>query len=114
VRLLRLADATAVDARGRRTPSTMLQLDERDHFLREAARFFPFFSQREVARRLRTALLRYQTGRWRRTRTEFTCPEHRDRLEAVLWSLLKTRDYVPSERLIRAVLSQAEVDRGFA
>jgi hypothetical protein len=110
---MRLADAVAVDGRGRRTPSTMLQLDERDHFLREAARFFPFFSQREVARRLRTALLRYQTGRWRRERADVECPHAAGKLTAVLWMLLKVRDHVPSERTIRVALSQAEVDRGF-
>ena len=31
------ADAVSLDGRGRRTPQTMLLLDERDHLLREAA-----------------------------------------------------------------------------
>jgi hypothetical protein len=90
---------------GCRTPATLLLIDERDALLVEAARHFPGLSHREIARRLRTAIQRYQSGRWRRTRTELTCPpEHRGRLEAVLWAILKTRDYVPSEMTIRRAL----------
>ena len=32
-----LVDATPLDGRGRRTPQTLLTLDERDHYLRDAA-----------------------------------------------------------------------------
>ena len=45
--------------RGHRTPQTLLVLDERDRYLIEAAQFFPSQSDREIARRLRVALLRY-------------------------------------------------------
>jgi hypothetical protein len=100
-------DAVPVDGRGRRTPQTLLLLDEREAYLIEAARHFPG-SDREAARLIRTALLRYQTGRWRRDRREATCPvQHRGKLTAVLWCLLKVRDAIPSERTIRLVLSRA-------
>ena len=95
---------------GQRSPSTLLAIDERDALLVEAALHFSGLSQREQARRIRVALQRYQLGRWRRTRAALTSPEHRGRLEAVLWAILKGRDYVPSERTIRAALS-AGVDR---
>ena len=95
-----------VDGRGKRSPRVMLQLDERDRYLAVAAGFFPGASDREVARRLRTALLRYREGRWRRSRADLTCPHERERIEAMLWMLLKVRDHVPSERLIRMVLGR--------
>ena len=41
-------------------------LDERDKLLVEAARFYPGATDREVARQLRIALVRYRAGRWRR------------------------------------------------
>jgi hypothetical protein len=92
--------------RGKRTPATLLTLDEPDRFLIEAARHFPGASDRDIARRLRIALLRYREGAWRRTRVEALCPpRHAGRLDGVLWCLLKVADRVPSERLIRAVLA---------
>ena len=94
-----------VDGRGRRTPQTMLLLDERRALLVEAARFYPGLSQRETARRLRIALQRYQLGRWRRTRADLTCPkDHAGKLTGVLWMLLRVRDHVPSEMTIRRAL----------
>jgi hypothetical protein len=100
---------------GQRSPQTLLLIDERDALLVEAARFFPACSDREIARRLRIALQRYRDGRWQRDRADLTCPvQHSGKLAGVCWKLLKTRDAVPSERTIRAALSQAEVDRGFA
>ena len=100
---------------GCRTPQTLLLIDERAALLRDAAaRFYPGCSDREIARRLRTALLHYQGGRWQRERADLTCPkEHEDKLTAVLWMLLKVRDFVPSERTTRAALSQADVERGY-
>jgi hypothetical protein len=94
------------DGRGRRTPRTLLAIDERDRYLIEAARHFPGASDREVARRLRTALLRYREGRWRRSRADLNCPHDAGTITAVLWMLLKVRDAIPSERLIRLVLAQ--------
>lgn len=90
---------------GCRTPQTLLLIDERDRYLIEAAAHFQGLSHREVARRLRTALLRYRDGRWRRDRSELTCPpQHAGKLTAVLWALLKTRDHVPSDMTIRRAL----------
>jgi len=84
----------------------LLELDERNAYLIEAARHFTG-SDREIARRLRSRLLIYQQGAWRRDRAELRCPpRHAGRLEAVLWCLLRVRDYVPSERLIRMSLAR--------
>jgi hypothetical protein len=99
-------DAMPLDGRGRRTPQTMLLLDERDQFLRAAAAHFPGLSHREIARRLHVALSRYRDGRWRRDQSELTCPsQHAGKLTATLWMLLRVKDYVPSERTIRAALA---------
>ena len=83
---------------------TMLLLDERDSTLREAARFFPGLSDREIARRLREALSIYRDGRWRRDRLseEQTCPlQYRGQLREKLWLILRNSDFSPSERTIR-------------
>ena len=93
---------------GCRTPQTLLLIDERDALLREAARFFPGLSHREVARRLRSALSIYRNGRWQRDCSEATCPiQHRDKLTAILWGILKTRDALVSDRTIRRALAVA-------
>lgn len=92
--------------RGRRTPSTLLAIDERDHFLRAAAVHFPGCGDREVARRLRASLVTYQNGRWRRDRVENLCPpQHAGKLTATLWMILRVRDHAPSERSIRRSLA---------
>jgi hypothetical protein len=94
-----------VDGRGRRTPQTLLLLDERDQFLRAAAAYFPGLSHREIARRLHVALSRYRDGRWRRDRVENLCPpQHAGKLTAVLWMILRVKDYVPSEATIRRAI----------
>ena len=77
------------DGRGHRSPQTLQQISERDTLLREAARFYPGASDREVARRLRVALSRYQTGRWRRSRADLSCPHEAGRLDALCWHVLK-------------------------
>lgn len=104
------ADAVPLDGRGRRSPQTRLLLDERDRLLIEAARFYPGLSHREAARQIRIALLRYQTGRFRRSRLALTCPHQAGRLDAVLWMILKVRDAIPSERSIRRALSFPDGD----
>lgn len=101
------ADAVPVDGRGRRSPQTRLLIDERDRLLIEAVKFYSGLSQREAARHLHTVLTRYQTGRWRRSRVDLTCPHDAGRLDAVLWMILRTRDHVPRERTIRAALSRS-------
>jgi hypothetical protein len=102
----KIAPCDFVFGRGRRTPATLLRLDERDRYLVEAARHFPGQSDREIARRLRSRLLIYQQGRWRRSRADPTSPHEAGTLAALMWMLLKVADRVPSERLIRAALSQ--------
>ena len=109
IRHASLADAVPLErGRGERTPQTLLLIDERDKLLIVAARFFGAgLSDREVARQLRHALSTYRDGRWRRDRSELRCPPHHvGKLTEVLWMVLKTRDVLPSERLIRLVLSR--------
>jgi hypothetical protein len=90
---------------GQRSPATKLAIDERTALLREAARRFPGSSQREAARLIRTALQRYRDGRWQRDRADLTCPaQHRDKLTATLWMLLRVRDSLPSEATVRRAL----------
>lgn len=87
-----------------RTRPVQLLIDERNALIVRAVAFFPGCSAREVARRLHTALLRYQTGRWRRTSSELRCPHDPECLDAVLWSILRVRDRVPSISVIRRCL----------
>jgi hypothetical protein len=105
---IELTHAEPVDGRSHgRTPQTMLLLDERDALLREAARrHCSGMSDRAAAKYLRDALSRYREGRFRRSRFELTCPpQHRGRLDEMLWLLLKTSsDHVPSIATIRRVL----------
>jgi hypothetical protein len=103
-----LTHAEPVDGRGRGTPATRLLIDERDALLIEAAKFYPGASDREIARQIRIAVSRYRDGRWRRDSSEATCPvQHRGKLTAVLWAILKVRDAPPpSVRTITAVLSR--------
>jgi hypothetical protein len=104
-RPLAFADAVPVDGRGRRTNHTLLLIKARDALLIEAAKFYPGMSNREIARRLRIALSTYRAGRWRRDRAEALCPmQHKGKLTAVLWMVLKVRDHVPSEMTIRRAL----------
>lgn len=109
VRAIDMTHATPIDGRGRRTNELLMRLDERDRYLIEAARFYPGLSHREVARQVRIAVLRYKTGRWRRTGSELRCPHDGERLDALLWCLLRVRDRVPSERLIRSVLADSTI-----
>jgi hypothetical protein len=86
----------------------MLALDERDRFLIEAARFFPGASDREAARQLHTALLRYRETAWRRDRAEALCPpRYAGTVKATLFFVLKAHDRVPGDRTIRSVLARS-------
>jgi hypothetical protein len=101
------ADAAPLDGKGRRSNETLLRIDERDRYLIEAAKYYPGLSHHEIARQLRTALLNYRNGRWRRDRAEALCPpQHKGKLVQTLWCLLKTKDAIPGERLIRYVLAR--------
>jgi hypothetical protein len=88
-----------------RTPAVQLLIDERNHLLRSAARFYPGASDREVARRLRDALALYLNGRFRRDRVLATCPaQHKGKLTETLFLLLRTHEHVPSVATIRRIL----------
>lgn len=94
------------DGRGHRLPSTTLRLAIRDHLLREAAKFYPGASDREVAHLIHIQLVRYRQGRFRRDRTCDVCPAcHAGRLTALLWTILKVRDHVASEMTIRRAIA---------
>jgi hypothetical protein len=93
--------------RGHRLPQTLLAISERDHLLRECAdHYCAGMSDRAAAATLHTALTRYRDGRWRRDRSEATCPvQHQGKLTALLYALLRTRDHVLSEMTIRRALA---------
>jgi hypothetical protein len=88
------ADAASLDGRSHgRTPAVLLRISERDNFIRAAARFFPGGTDREVARKLHDALSTYRGGRWQRDRRDNLCPpQHKGKLMAVLWMILKVHD----------------------
>jgi hypothetical protein len=113
VRASDVASAAPFDGRGHgRTPAVQLLIDERNTLIREAAPFYPGCSDREIARRLRSALAIYRAGRWRRDRVEATCPpQHRGKLTQTLWLLLKTMDRIPAERTVTAALALARSPR---
>jgi hypothetical protein len=97
-----LFDTAVADRRGHRLPQTLVAIHERDRLLAEAASsFLPGLTIAAAARELRTRLLRYREGGWRRHRTEAECPAGlRGRFQEYFWRVLKTRDAVPSLRLI--------------
>ena len=97
----------ALDGRGHgRTPRVQLMIDERNRYLRAAAKFYPGCGDREVARQLRAALMRYRNGRFRRDRSDLTCPvQHKGKLVEILYRLLRVKDHVPSEITIRRALT---------
>lgn len=103
-----IAAATPLDGRGRRSNETLLRLDERDKLLIEIAhRFYPGLSHLEAAHRLRSRLLVYRSARWRRSCLDLRSPHPPEKIETLLWSLLKSRDAIPAVRSIRAVLGRA-------
>jgi hypothetical protein len=91
---------------GHRTPTTMLAIDERDRYLRAAAdRFCAGMSDRGAGAMLRTKLMLYRSGAWRRDACEALCPpRHRGTIKELLWMTLKARDHVPSTMAIRRAL----------
>jgi hypothetical protein len=107
--MLRTITHEAPERRGRR-PETIAALDERDRLLSEcAARFMPDQSARAAAHRLHLALSNYQLGPWRRERTSSAPPAHRcDRLDGFCWRILRARDHLPSERVIRRAIDAAK------
>jgi hypothetical protein len=94
---------------GHRTPLTLLHLSVRDHFLRAAAEIHcAGMSGRQAAEWLHKRLARYREGAWRREYVEEQCPPRlAGRIDGLMWCVLKARDRVPSEELIRKALSRS-------
>lgn len=94
---------------GHRTPNTLLLLDERDRYLREAARLHCIgMSNHQASDFLSSRLARYRGSGWRRDASEATCPVRlKGRVEACCWLILKSRDAVPGDRTVRDVLARA-------
>jgi hypothetical protein len=111
VRTIEVMRAVSVDARGRRPPADVLARAVRDHLLRvAAARFCVGVSDRQAAMMLRTKLIRYRQGAWRRDRFEVQCPARlKGALNELFWTLLKVRDAAPGDRTVRAALSARSV-----
>ena len=107
VRATDVANAVPDDGRGRRPPADVLARAIRDHLLRTAAdRFCAGMKRRPAAAKLRTKLIRYREAAWQRDRVEVRCPDrHRGSVTELLWTILKIRDAVPSDRTIRAALA---------
>jgi hypothetical protein len=105
VRPTAFAGAFPVGA-GHRTPATLLAIDERDRYLREAAdRFCIGMKDRPAAAMLHSKLLLYRSGAWRRDESENLCPtRHKGTINELLWMTLKANDHVPSEMTIRRAL----------
>lgn len=107
VRTADLTNVVPVDGRGKRSNETLLRIDERGHFFREAARRCCVgMRNRPAAAFLRTKLARYREGAWRRDRVEALCPaRHRGTVTEMLWCVLKVSGRLVSERTIRRTLS---------
>lgn len=107
VRAIDLTHAAPVDGRGRRPPADVLARAVRDHLLRTIAhRYCGGLSDRQAAMVLRTKLDRYRLGAWRRDRVEVQSPDrYRGSVTELLWTILKIRDAIPSDRVIRAALA---------
>lgn len=99
-----------VDGRGRRSLDTRVAILVRDATIAEAAlRFYPLMSSVAAARVLHAGLSRYQSGAWRRHRTEENMPARlAGRVEGMYWFVLKMRDALPSERTIRAAIDASK------
>jgi hypothetical protein len=103
------ADAFPVGA-GHPTPAEMLSRDERDRYLIAAAdRYCIGMSDNAAADYLVVRLARYAETAWRKEYAEALCPaRHRGIITELFWMILKSRDRVPSERLVREVLRASE------
>jgi hypothetical protein len=108
----KIAPCNFAFGRGRRLPRTMLLISERNAPLLAASRFYPVSLLARSPGNYVLALSRYRDGRWRRDRSELTCPmQHRGKLTEVLNLLLRVRDAIPSQRTIRAVLRDSSPAR---
>ncbi|MDE5465224.1 hypothetical protein [Bradyrhizobium sp. CSS354] len=100
--------------RGHPTPAAMLSRDERDRFLVECAdRYCVSMSDNAAAEFLIAKLSLFRATAWQRDRDEALCPQrYRNTLREYLWMILKARDRLPGERLVREVLRASERERG--
>lgn len=91
---------------GHPTPAEMLSRDERDRFLLTAAdRFCIGQSDNAAADFLIAGLERYRATAWRKDGAEALCPRrHRGHVTEFFWMILKSRDRLPGDRLVREVL----------
>jgi hypothetical protein len=98
--------SSATDLRGKRSPSTLLSISERNNFLRKAAeQFCAGMSNRRAGDVLHERLLRYERGAWRRDKALAECPDrYHGTITEMLWMTLKARNAVPGARLIRQVI----------
>ena len=101
------ADVVPVDGRGRRSPADVLARTIRDHLLRTAAdRFCAGMSDRATAAMLRSKLIQYREGAWRRDRVALRCPDRlHGSIKELFWQLLTVRDAVPCDKTIRDALA---------
>ncbi|MET3992140.1 hypothetical protein ABID65_003788 [Bradyrhizobium sp. S3.9.2] len=113
VRPLTFAGAFPV-GRGHPTPAEMLSRDERDRYLIAAAdRFYVGVSDNSAAADLVTKLSLYRATAWHNDGPEALCPaRHRGTIREFFWMILKSRDRLPGERLVREVLRASERERG--
>jgi hypothetical protein len=95
---------------GHPTPQAMLSRDERDRFLVAAAdRYCIGLSDNAAAEYLVVRLTRYRETAWRKDCAEAQCPaRHRGTITEFFWMVLKSRDRLPGERLVREVLRASE------
>ena len=100
--------------RGHPTPAVMLSRDERDRYLIAAAdRFYIGVSDNSAAADLVTKLSLYRATAWHNDGPEALCPHrHRGTIREFFWMILKARDRLPGERLVREVLRASERARG--
>jgi hypothetical protein len=90
----------------------MLSRDERDRYLIAAAdRYCIGRSDNSAADYLCAKLRLFRATAWRRDRDcdEALCPaRHRGTIREFFWMVLKARDHLPGERLVREVLRASE------
>ncbi|MET4034515.1 hypothetical protein ABIB94_008422 [Bradyrhizobium sp. JR7.2] len=102
--------------RGHPTPAEMLSRDERDRYLIAAAdKYCARLSDNAAAELLVAKLSLYRVTAWQRDRDcdEALCPlRHRNTIREFFWMILKARDRLPGERLVREVLRASERERG--
>jgi hypothetical protein len=98
--------SSATDLRGKRSPSTLLSISERNNFLRmAAAKFCAGMSNRQAGTWLNDKLRQYERGAWRRDKALAECPvRYVGTITEILWMTLKARNAVPGARLIRQVI----------